>query len=161
MMVKMYINIERKFELEKENLKNPVVLIGWPGIALVGKLAITSIKDSINANEYMSIQCFDFPPKSIVEKGFLEIPTAKLYYKSTDKEDGNDFFILTASYQPQNPEGVFEFSRAFCEELHKVTGGNIKMYLSTGAMISDIVHDTPLVYICGTDQDLVQTFLYL
>jgi len=155
----MYINIERKFDLEKENLKNPVVLIGWPGIALVAKLAITSIKDSINAEEFMSIQCFDFPPKSIVEKGSLEIPTAKLYYKSSDKKDGTDFFILTASYQPQNPEGVFEFSKVFCEEMHKVTGGNIKMYVSTGAMISDILHDTPLVYVCGTDQDLVKTFL--
>jgi proteasome assembly chaperone (PAC2) family protein len=155
----MYINIKRKFDLEKENLKDPVILIGWPGIALVAKLAITSIKESINAKELMNIQYFDFPPKSIVEKGSLEIPTAKVYYKPTNKEEGNDFFILTASYQPQNPEGVFEFSKLFCEEMHELTGGNIKMYVSTGAMISDIVHDTPLVYVCGTDQELVNTFL--
>ncbi|MFX0001688.1 MAG: PAC2 family protein [Candidatus Hodarchaeota archaeon] len=155
----MYINIEKKFELEKENIRNPVVLIGWPGIALVAKLAITSIKDSIHAEEFMNIQCFDFPPKSIVEKGSLEIPSAKVYYKSTDKKDGNDFFILTASYQPQNPKGVFEFSKTFCEEMHEITGGKILMYVSTGAMISDILHDTPLVYVCGTDQDLVQSFL--
>jgi len=155
----MYINIEKKFDLKVESINNPVVLIGWPGIALVAKLAISSIKDSINAKEYLSIQYFDFPPKSVVEKGVLEIPTAKVYYKSRDSENGNDFFILTASYQPQTPEGVFEFSKVFCEELHKITGGKIKMYLSTGAMISDIVHDSPLVYVCGTDQDLVQSFL--
>lgn len=157
----MYINIERKFDLEKENLKNPVVLIGWPGIALVAKLAITSIKDSINAEEFMIFQYFDFPAKSVVENGSLEIPTAQLYYKSTDRVDGNDFFILTGTYQPQSPAGVFEFSKVFCEEMHKVTGGKIKMYVSTGAMISDIMHDSPLVYVCGTDQDLVQTFLDL
>jgi len=155
----MYINIERKFELEKNNIKNPIVLIGWPGIALVAKLAITSIQESLNAKEFLNITCFDFPPKSIVEKGSLEIPSAKLYYKPTDKEDGNDFFILTASYQPTNPEGVFEFSKTFCEEMDKITGRNIRMYVSTGAMISDVIHDTPLVYVCGTDQDLVQTFL--
>ena len=155
----MYINIEKKFEIEKESLINPVVLIGWPGIALVAKLAITSIQESIKAKELLNIHCFDFPPKSVVEKGSLEIPSAKLYFKATDKEDGNDFFILTASYQPQNPEGVFEFSKTFCEEMDKLTGGNIRMYVSTGAMISDIIHDTPLIYVCGTDQDLVQTFL--
>ena len=155
----MYINIEKKFDLEIDSINNPIVLIGWPGIALVAKLAITSIKDSIKAEEYLNIQYFDFPPKSVVDKGNLEIPTAKLYYKSTDSENGNDFFILTASYQPQTPEGVFEFSKVFCEELHKVSGGKIKMYVSTGAMISDIVHDSPLVYVCGTDQDLVQSFL--
>jgi proteasome assembly chaperone (PAC2) family protein len=43
--------------------------------------------------------------------------------------------------------------------MSKITGGNIRMYLSTGAMITDIVHDSPLVYVCGTDQDIVQTFL--
>lgn len=155
----MYINIKRKFELEKSSIKNPIVLIGWPGIALVAKLAITSIQESLNAKEFLNIQCFDFPPKSVVEKGSLEIPSAKLYYKPTDKEEGNDFFILTASYQPQNPEGVFEFSRTFCEEMHKLTDGKIQMYVSTGAMISDVVHDSPLVYVCGTDQSLVQSFL--
>ncbi|MFW9877553.1 MAG: PAC2 family protein [Candidatus Thorarchaeota archaeon] len=155
----MYININKKFELTKESIKSPVVLIGWPGIALVAKLAITSIQESLEAKEFLNIQCFDFPPKSIVEKGSLEIPMAKLYYKSADRKNANDFFILTASYQPQNPAGVFEFSKAFCEEMHKITDGKIKMYLSTGAMITDIVHDNPLIYVCGTDQDLVQTFL--
>jgi len=155
----MYINIIKKFDLEKKDIKNPVVLIGWPGIALVAKLAITSIQESLKAEEFLEIQYFDFPPKSVVEKGSLEIPTAKLYYKATDKEDGSDFFILTATYQPQSPAGVFEFSKIFCEEMDKITGSNIKMYLSTGAMITDIIHDTPLIYVCGTDQDLVQSFL--
>ena len=155
----MYLKIEKKFEIQKESLKNPVVLIGWPGIALVAKLAITSIKDSLNAEEFMTIQCFDFPAKSIVEKGSLEIPTAKVFYKPAEKDDGNDFFILTADYQPQSSEGVFEFSKIFCEEMHKITEGKIKMYVSTGAMISGTSNDTPLVYVCGTDQDLVQSFL--
>ena len=155
----MYINIKKKFDLEKQNVKNPIILIGWPGIALVAKLAITSIQESLQAKEFLNIQCFDFPPKSVVEKGSLEIPMAKLYYKSADSENGNDFFILTASYQPQSPSGVFEFSKVFCEEMHKITGGKIKMYLSTGAMITDIVHDKPLVYVCGTDQDILQSFL--
>ncbi len=155
----MYFKIEKKFEIQKESLKDPIVLIGWPGIALVAKLAISSIKDSIEAKEFMNIQYFDFPAKSVVEKGVLEIPTAKVYYKPTDTEDGNDFFILSANYQPQSSEGVFEFSKLFCEEMHNITGGNIKMYVSTGAMISDLVHDNPLVYICGTNQELVQSFL--
>ncbi|MFW9987337.1 MAG: PAC2 family protein [Candidatus Odinarchaeota archaeon] len=156
----MYINIEKKFELKKENIKSPILLIGWPGIALVGKLAITSIQESLQAREFLDIQYFDFPAKAIVEKGNLEIPNATLFYKATEKENGNDFFILTGSYQPQTPKGVFEFSKVFCEEIHKITGG-IDMYVSTGAMISDIVHEQPSVYVCGTNQDLVQTFLKL
>ena len=106
----MYCHIEKKFELNSENINNPIVLIGWPGIALVGKLAISSIKDSIKADQFLEIEFFDFPPKTTVEDGILEVPTAKVYYKSRKE---NDFFILTANFQPQTPEGVFEFTKIF------------------------------------------------
>ena len=56
----MYINIEKKFELEKDDINDPVVLIGWPGIALVAKLAILSIQESLKAKEFLNIQYFIF-----------------------------------------------------------------------------------------------------
>jgi proteasome assembly chaperone (PAC2) family protein len=155
----LIINIERKFTLKSEDLNDPIVLIGWPGIALVAKVAITSIKDSLKAKEFLSIECFDFPPKSNVEKGNLEIPSAKVYYKAKSSKNKNDFFILTANYQPQTPEGVFAFSQKFCEEMDKITASKIKMYVSTGAMVSDRVSDIPYVHVCGTDSDIVDSFL--
>lgn len=154
----MYFNVNKKFDLDIDSIKDPIILIGWPGIALVAKLAISSIKDSINADLFLDIEYFDFPPKSTVENGSLEIPSAKVYYKSRDV---NDIFILTANFQPQSAEGVFEFSNRFCEEMHKLTGGKIKMYISTGALVSDEMSDIPSVHIAGTDKDLIQSFLEL
>ncbi|MHA1625299.1 MAG: PAC2 family protein [Promethearchaeota archaeon] len=155
----MEIRIDQKFEINAEELHDPVVLVGWPGIALVAKLAITSIKDSIKAEEFLDIVCYDFPPKSNVENGKLEIPSAKIYYKPKYEKTMNDFFILTANYQPQTSHGVFEFSQRICEEMDKITEGKIKMYLSTGAMVSDKVREIPSVYVCGTDSDIVDSFL--
>ena len=68
----MNIDITQKFELNRDDLNDPIVLIGWPGIALVAQLAITSIKDSIKAKEFLDIEYFDFPPKSNVEKGKMD-----------------------------------------------------------------------------------------
>jgi proteasome assembly chaperone (PAC2) family protein len=155
----MYINIEKKFDLDPTKIKNPIVMIGWPGKALVAQLAISFIKDSIEAKEFLNIYYFDLAAKAVVEKGSLELPSAKLYYKPAEQEDGNDIFFLTATHQPQTPEGVFEFSKIFCEEMHKITEGKIKMYISTGAMISEVWQDKPVVYVCGTDQELVESFL--
>jgi proteasome assembly chaperone (PAC2) family protein len=155
----MEIRINQKFEIIAEELHDPVVLVGWPGIALVAKLAITSIKDSIKAEEFLDITCYDFPPKSNVENGMLEIPSAKIYYKPKYEKTFNDFFILTANYQPQTSYGVFEFSQRICEEMDKLTKGKIKMYLSTGAMVSDKVREIPTVYVCGTDSNIVDSFL--
>jgi proteasome assembly chaperone (PAC2) family protein len=156
---KLDINITRKFDIVPDDLNEPVVLVGWPGIALVAKIAITSIKDSIKAEEYLDIEYFDFPPKSNVEKGFLEIPTAKVYYKSRKKENECDFFILTANYQPQSPQGVFEFSQKFCEEMNKISNNKIAMYLSTGAMVTDKIRDQPKVHVCGTHEKITKSFL--
>lgn len=155
----MNINVTRKFDINPDDLNDPVVLIGWPGIALVAKLAITSIKDSINAKEFLDIEFFDFPPKSNVEKGKMEIPSAKVYFKSRKEENKPDLFILTANYQPQTSQGVFEFSQQFCEEMDKLTESKIKMYVSTGAMVIERVRDMPMVHVCGTDQEVVDSFL--
>ncbi|MBD3198219.1 MAG: hypothetical protein GF317_24430 [Candidatus Lokiarchaeota archaeon] len=153
----MYMKIEKKFEIEQETLNNPVVLIGWPGIGLVGKLAVSAIKDSIDAELFMDIQYYDFPPKSNVKDGSLDIPTAQVYYKP---RESRDLFILTGDYQPQSPEGVFEFSQKFCEEMDSITNGNISMYISTGAMVSEKkIDETPEIYICGTDSKVVDAFL--
>jgi len=154
----MYFNIEKKFDLDINNINSPIILIGWPGIALVGKLAISSIKDAINADLFLNIEFFDFPPKSTVEEGLLEIPTAKVYYKSRDL---HDFFILTADFQPQSAEGVFEFTQKFCEEMDGLTGGKIEMYVSTGALISDKISKEPKVHICCTDKSVIESFLKL
>ncbi|MBY9007316.1 MAG: PAC2 family protein [Candidatus Lokiarchaeota archaeon] len=154
----MKIEFEKKFELNKDDISNPVILIGWPGIALVGKLAISSIKDSIEAQLLYDIKYYDFPPKSYVENGFLGIPTAKLYYK---KRESGDIFILTGDYQPQTPEGVFDFSQKFCEKMKELTDNKISMYISTGAMVSDKIIDKkiPDTYVCGTDEKIVDSFL--
>ncbi len=150
------IHIHKEMELNRDELNNPVVLIGWPGIALVAKLALTSIKDFLGAKLLHTIECFDFPAKANAKNGILELPTAQVFYI---QRETSDLFFLTADFQPESSKGVFEFSKTFCDEMDKLTDGHIKMYLSMGALVSDSVSDPPLVHICGTDPDLLNSFL--
>jgi len=152
----LYFNVIKNLDIDPSSLNDPIFLIGWPGISLVGKLAITSIRDSIKAEKCLTIEYFDFPAKSIVNKGNLKIPKARVYYRSREP---NDLFILTAKFQPQNPEGVFDFAKQFCDYMHKITEGKISMYVSAGALVSEKIEDEPLVHVCGTDAELVTSFL--
>lgn len=153
----MLFHVEQQFDLDVDKVNEPIVLIGWPGIALVAQLAVSSIKDSIGAEEFLNIEYFDFPPKSSVEDGCLQIPSAHVFYKS---RESNDLFILTANFQPQSSKGVFEFSKKFCELMDEVISPKkIKMYISTGALVSDEMNDIPHVHVCGTDDELLKTFL--
>ncbi|MFX1238162.1 MAG: PAC2 family protein [Promethearchaeota archaeon] len=154
-----YFGVVKKKEIDPEEFHDPIVLIGWPGIALIGKLAVSSIKDSIGAEIFMEIDFFDFPPKSNVEGGSLEIPSAQVYFKPRNEfNKKNDLFILTGDYQPQSSNGVFEFSKKFCDIMKEITGDKIKLYISTAALVTDIVQEPPNIHICGTQDDIIKSF---
>ncbi|MHA1805207.1 MAG: PAC2 family protein [Promethearchaeota archaeon] len=151
----MHVEIREEMEINAEDLNNPIILIGFPGIALVAKLALTSIKDFLKAKLFLTINCFDFPATSNVNKGTLEIPTAKVYYVSQATQD---LFFLTSDYQPQSSEGVFHFCKTFCEKMDELTKGKIQMYLSMGALVSENVKDPPMIHACGTNKEILLPF---
>lgn len=154
----MYFNVEKKKNVTFEN--NVAVLIGWAGIGLIGKLAVESIKDSLDADLYLEIEYFDFPPKSKVKDGLLELPVAQVFYKSRRDEGKPDILALIANTQPKNPEGVYDFSKQFCETINELTDGHVKIYISAGALISDKVSEgKPVVNISSTDQANLDEFL--
>jgi len=152
----MIFNTEYKFEITRSDIKNPVMLIGWPGIALVGKIAITTIIESIKAKSYIKIEYNDFPPKSIIEKGNMKLPTANIYYKSGED---HDFFFLTADFQPQTADGIYEFSKNLCELMKNITNNSMQMYISTGALVPEVIPEIVNIYISGTDPNIVESFL--
>jgi proteasome assembly chaperone (PAC2) family protein len=154
----MIFNTEYKYEIPKGDLKNPIMMIGWPGIALVGKIAITTIIESLNAKEYIEIEYYDFPPKSIIEKGTMNLPTAKIYHKSGEEYD---FFLLTADFQPQTSEGIYDFSKNICELMKDITNNNMQMYISTGALVPEALPETVKVHVSGTNPNIVEKFLKL
>jgi proteasome assembly chaperone (PAC2) family protein len=45
--------------------------------------------------------------------------------------------------------------------MDKITNSKIKMYISAGAMVIERVIDKPLIHICGTDENIVESFLKL
>ena len=58
-------------------------------------------------------------------------------------------------------EPSFAVSQKFCEKMKELTDNKIQMYISTGAMVSDKIIDKKIadVYVCGTDEKIVKSFL--
>lgn len=77
-------------KLYKEpELKEPVMLCGWPGIGNIGLYAIDSLREALKAEEFGEIEPWDFfnPRKVTIEKGLLkdlEFPTSKFYYRKIE-----------------------------------------------------------------------------
>jgi len=74
-------------KLYKEpELKNPIMLCGWPGIGNIGINAIDSLRVVLKAQEFGEIEPWDFfnPRKVTIEKGLLkdlEFPSSKFYFQ--------------------------------------------------------------------------------
>ena len=154
----MIFDIEELFEVPKSDINNPIMLIGWPGIALVGKVAIDAIKNSLNAELFRKIEFDDFPPKAIIDNGSMKMPKAEIYYKPGDD---NDLFLFTADFQPQTSQGIYEFSENLCELMKELTNDSMQMYISTGALVPEAMPEIVKVHVSGTHSEIVDSFLKL
>ncbi len=98
-------------KLYKEpELKNSIMLCGWPGIGNVGITAIDALRGVLRAQEFGELEPWDFfnPRRVIVKKGLLEdleFPSSKFYFQQTKNQDLT-FFIG----QEQPTEGKTQYA---------------------------------------------------
>ncbi len=83
---------------KKQKLKNPVMLIGLPGIGLVGRIAIEYLVNNLDVKKVGEMQGSIFPPLVIVDKsGIVKRINNELYlYRTKDM----DILLLTGDVQP-------------------------------------------------------------
>lgn len=77
---------------EEPRLEKPDLIVGWPGIGNVGIIAVDTLREQIQAEEFGEIEPWDFfyPKRVIIEAGILEVlefPSNKFYYKRLEKKD--------------------------------------------------------------------------
>jgi proteasome assembly chaperone (PAC2) family protein len=102
---------------EEPKLKNPVMIVGWPGIGNIGLIAVDMLRATTEAEEFGEIEGWDFfyPKKVIIKTGLLEdleFPTNKFYFKRLEK---NDLIFFLGEEQPkkQSASGYAEGEEAY------------------------------------------------
>ncbi len=140
-------------------IRSPVVLVGMPGIGLVGKNAVEEIVKQLALEKVLEFYFHDFPSQALVgEDGMLRIPSGQIHYRHFDT--GHDLFVLTGDAQPMNSQGIYELTEdlaklfmEWCNDYH--------CFISTGALVPDYVPETVSVHVSGTHLDLVRQFIDL
>ncbi len=144
-------------------IEKALVIVGCPGIGLVGKNAISELYTGLQAEKWIEIYFDDFPSQAIIEKnGIMTIPSAQLYYKALPRKEGVDFdlLILTSDFQPTNSAGIYEFSDELCKFLQHAAK-EVTMVVATGALVPDYVPEKAFVHVSGTHLNAVQSFVNL
>jgi len=102
---------------EEPELKDPFMIVGWPGIGDVGLIAVDTLRATTEAEELGEIESWDFfyPKKVIIKTGILEdlkFPTNKFYFKRFER---NDLIFFLGEEQPkkQTASGYAEGEEAY------------------------------------------------
>jgi proteasome assembly chaperone (PAC2) family protein len=77
---------------QEPKLENPILIASWPGIANIGIVAVDTLRETLEAEEFGEIEPWDFfyPKRVLIRKGVLErleFPSSKFYFKKMDRTD--------------------------------------------------------------------------
>ncbi len=147
------MNYTKIFELKPFELKGYTVISGFPGMALVGKVSVDFLIDSLKGEPVAEIYSYGSPSYILVNNGLGELPVAELYLVRDRK-----LAILTGNYQPLTSELQHEFSDKIVELF---ASKGVKRILTTAAYVSESVGEQRRVYIAANNERILKELVEL
>ncbi|VVC02637.1 PAC2 family protein [Candidatus Burarchaeum australiense] len=135
-------------------LRKPVLIVGLPGIGLVGKLAADHVIKELKAEKVAELYSPHFPHQVLMsKKGTLRMLKNKFYVLKSKKEKGCDLLLLVGDVQAITSEAQYEVCDKILDFFEKLGGETIYTLggYGTGKMV-----DTPRVFGSATHKELIE-----
>ncbi|QQG39114.1 MAG: PAC2 family protein [Candidatus Woesearchaeota archaeon] len=146
------MTLKLKF-LKKQQIKNPVLIEGLPGIGNVGKVAVDFIIDKLKAKKFCDINSYSFPHSVFVnQSNIVELPTISLYYK---KHKNKDFIFMAGDIQPIDEQSCYEFCEKFLDLFESYKGKEI---ITLGGIGLPEIPKKPRIYFTGNSKEIVNNY---
>ena len=96
-----------------EDLNNPIMIVGLPGVGHVGKFVADHLAEVLNAEKIVDIYSTHFPPQVIVgEDNVATLVGNRLYLAKTEKRD---ILILAGDSQSSDPTGHYDLCEIYMD----------------------------------------------
>lgn len=133
----------------KIKFKNPVMVVGLPGIGSVGALVGEHLKAELNAKKFATLYSPHFIHQTIMLKsGYTRLISNRFYYKETKN---NTLIILLGDTQAGTPEGQYEVNEQIVKFFKRLGGKAI--YTVGGYSAGSHYIQTPRVFGVATDKE--------
>lgn len=146
--------IKRKKEVMP---KNPILIVGLPGIGNVGKLVAEHLRREFGAKKFATMYSPHFPHQVIMLKNGAVRLVNNRFYLITSKGRKNDIVILTGDVQAVSPEGQYETNAAIVDFFKNALGGKF-VYTIGGYSIGEPITGKPRVFGNATDKKIKEQF---
>jgi len=144
------------FEKKLPLLKNPVLIVGLPGIGNVGKIVVDFLIDELKAKKLYQFHSHHFPNTVFVgENNLVTLPSIELFYK---KGSGNmpDLLLLGGDVQPVSSEASYGFCNLV---LDIVASFKPRQVITLGGIGLQEVPEKPKVFCTGSVKEDVEKFV--
>lgn len=127
--------------LSKPKLKSPTVILGLPGIGLVGKIAADYLVTKLKPKKFCELYSPHFPPQVITdESGVVRLVKNEFY---CFKDKGKDFILIVGDFQGMSPESQYEISGKILDVIEKFKP---KMIYTLGGLGTGKIIKSPRVH---------------
>lgn len=151
---------ERRYmTISGETLKDPVAIVGLPGIANVGRIAADALVETLDAVLAKEFFSDDFAPRVMVRNGLTYFPRSSIHVYRSPPEEAHDILILTADFQPSSPQGVYSYCDYVVREftsLRVKTVIALAAYEQEHASFFEKTNGGPRVYISASSEKLLR-----
>jgi len=116
---------ETKIFSKKIELRNPILIVGLPGIGNIGSLVVQYLIQQLGAKEFATLYSPHLPyfVVALDDGGFRLVSDRFYYYKNKDK-NGSDLVLLIGDYQPATSEGQYDVNDQIVK-FFKSIGGKV------------------------------------
>jgi len=152
-MVRMKTTVIK--ELANVELKNPILIEGFPGLGMVGNIATEYLAKQLKAKKLATLHSPHFPYHVLVDKkgGARLLRGEFCFWKNETGE--NDLIFLTGDSQAQTIEGQFEVANCILDFAEKK---KVKTIITIGGYRNE-VEGTPNVVAVSTNPVLFERAL--
>ncbi len=140
---------------KKLKIKDPILVVGLPGIGNVGSLVGEHLRAELDAKRFATLYSPHFPHNVIMlPNGGFRLVNNRFYHisASSNKKLKNDIVILVGDFQALSPEGQYEVNEKIVRFFKKLGGKTI--YTVAGYNTSRGYIQNPKVFGVATDKKL-------
>jgi len=138
------------FEISSKKYKDAYLIVGLPGIGLIGKTVADHLIKELNAKKIADLYSPHFPHQVFMTgSGTLRAIKNEFYHAKAGK---NDLIILTGDVQAITSPGQYEISGIIVEYCKKI---GVKTLITLGGYSSGKLGDNKRVFALVTDKELI------
>ncbi len=142
-----------KIFYSRVKLKDPILVVGLPGIGSVGSLVGEHLKNALSAKRFATLQSPFFPHEVVMlKKGGMRLVNNRFYYYKNSKKGAaqHDIIILLGDVQAVSTEGQYEVNEKIVRFFKSLGGKTI--YTIGGYNFANQYVQKPRVFGVATSQ---------